>query len=141
MRSCRNRFLPLYKRRLSLAGEEYRHRFPTVVRKRRDTGRRLLKVSEFTSRIQIQVVMNGNHLALGLLLLVLVASAAAREPACPQLRCRGGNKVACFVDNRCQCRCVTDRDPCASLLGRPCPKGRRVRCTSDGNHCTCRCAR
>uniref|UniRef100_A0A6M2E3W0 Putative conserved secreted protein n=1 Tax=Amblyomma tuberculatum TaxID=48802 RepID=A0A6M2E3W0_9ACAR len=83
--------------------------------------------------------MVGKCLALGVLL-ALVLNVFSEEPPCPQVKCPGGNKVACFIgEDRCRCSCVTDEDPCTSLLNRECPEAYTLSCTSQDISCVCKC--
>ncbi|XP_049526597.1 uncharacterized protein LOC125946742 [Dermacentor silvarum] len=84
--------------------------------------------------------MTGSFIVLGFLMLSFLAIAFSVEPECPQLKCMADNKVACFIDEeRCNCRCVSDSDPCASLLNHPCPEAHTLSCTSEAITCKCRC--
>uniref|UniRef100_A0A6M2E2F6 Putative conserved secreted protein n=1 Tax=Amblyomma tuberculatum TaxID=48802 RepID=A0A6M2E2F6_9ACAR len=85
--------------------------------------------------------MTGKYFALALLLLGMLAKATAVEPECPLLKCQAGSKVACFIDHgQCQCSCVTDDDPCASLRSHFCPPHFIVLCSTEGTTCKCRCS-
>ncbi|KAK8774675.1 hypothetical protein V5799_010787 [Amblyomma americanum] len=109
--------------------------------------RKPLPYSLYTSRAapskEPQPDMKGEYFALCFLLLLSLGPAVSAEPACPQLRCAPpSTNVACFIGvRRCQCRCVADRDPCASLLHRSCPRGQSLSCNRNGYECRCRCVR
>uniref|UniRef100_A0A023FDL6 Putative secreted protein n=1 Tax=Amblyomma cajennense TaxID=34607 RepID=A0A023FDL6_AMBCJ len=83
--------------------------------------------------------MAAKFFAMGVLLALAVV-VLSEEPECPQLRCRGGQKVACFIgEDRCQCRCVSDEDPCTSLINHACPEAHTLSCTSKDITCKCKC--
>ncbi|KAK8774677.1 hypothetical protein V5799_010789 [Amblyomma americanum] len=103
-------------------------------------GELSLYVKEQIGAPTVPAKMNTKYIALTLLVAFL-APAFTAEPACPQLECPPPNSnVACFIGNQnCQCRCVGDRDPCASLLHRHCRRGHALSCKRNGYECTCRC--